>query len=44
VLHSQIVTTIKTAPSLSLSVLDNSATVALLQIEAREEARLLQKE
>jgi hypothetical protein len=35
---------IKTAPSLSLSLLDNPATVALLQIEAEEEARLLQEE
>jgi hypothetical protein len=29
--------TTKTAPSLSLSILDNSATVAFLQMEAEEE-------
>jgi hypothetical protein len=34
----------KTAPSLSPSVLDDPATVALLQMEAEEEARLLQEE
>jgi hypothetical protein len=33
-----------TAPSLSLSIISNPATVALLQIEAEEEARLLQEE
>lgn len=36
--------TTNTAPSLSLSVLDDPATVALLQMEIEEEARLLQEE
>jgi hypothetical protein len=34
----------KTAPSLSPSVLDDPATVTLLQVEAEEEARLLREE
>jgi hypothetical protein len=33
-----------TAPSLSLSIVGDPATVTLLQIEAEEEARLLQEE
>jgi hypothetical protein len=35
---------VNTALSLSLSIVGNPATVTLLQIEAEEEARLLQEE